>query len=322
MKDETAVVVQQPANMLAVIANAAIDPRCDVEKMERLLAMQQTIMRDQREAAFAGAMSRLQAKLPQIQKSGAIIVKGTERSRYAKIEDIDVAIRPLLAEEGFAFSFDSDSSDAKIFKLSAKLSHRDGHSETKFLTLPIDTSDYRSNVQSIGSTVSYGKRQLIKMHLNLVECGEDDNGQGGSKPITAQQADKLSKEILDLGLDLPRFLKYMGVASVADILTLDHKKALAAIEQKRRSSPAPASTPQADPETTGAEPITPLEKKRAKILTARDKLGFDVWLRVLGNHGATAINEVTTIPQADAIIAQFKETLEAQAERSQKGGNN
>src|SRR3990167_44950 len=162
-------IVAQPdrvesGTLLAAIAQAVSDPRVDVAKMERLLAMHQTIMEDQRKAAYMAAMSRLQAKLPQINKAGRIIVKGTERSRYAKIEDIDVAIRPLLAEEGFAFSFDSDSSDAKIFKLSCKLSHREGYSETKYLTLPMDASEYRSNVQSIGSTVSYGKRQLIKMH--------------------------------------------------------------------------------------------------------------------------------------------------------------
>jgi hypothetical protein len=305
MKEETAVEVQHPTNMLAVIAQAAVDPRCDITKMERLLAMQQTIMKDQREAAFAGAMSRLQAKLPQIQKSGAIIVKGTERSRYAKIEDIDVAIRPLLAEEGFSFSFDSDSSDGKLFKLSAKLSHREGHSETKHLVLPIDSSDYRSNVQSIGSTVSYGKRQLIKMHLNLIECGEDDDGAGGAKPISPAQAAAIATSLVEVGFDQGRFLKFMGVAEVADILARDYQKAQSAIEEKRRTA-------------TGAEPITTIEKKRAKILTARDKLGDVVFLRVLGNHGATAIGEVTTIAQADAIIQQLKETLEAKAAKAAK----
>lgn len=62
--------------------------------------------------------------------------------------------------------------------------------------------------------------------------------------------------------------------------------------------------------TNPATVSDPLEKKRAKILTARDKLGTEVFLRILGNHGATALSEVTTISQADAIIAQLKETLE------------
>lgn len=224
----------RPSDLLAVIAQAVADPRIDVNKMERLLAMHQTIMVEQREVAFKGALARLQAKLPQINKDGRIVVKGVERSRYARIEDIDVAIRPLLAEEGFALSFDSESSDGKQFKLSAKLSHQAGHSETKWLILPLDVSDFRTNVQSIGSTLSYGKRYLIKMHLNIVEKEEDDDGMGGAKPITKEQALDLQALIDEVKADKVRFLRYMKVDALENILRRDHKAAITALESKRK----------------------------------------------------------------------------------------
>src|SRR5712691_4864702 len=104
-REETALEVR-PSDLLSVIANAVADPRMDVEKMQRLLDMHMQITTENRKVAFAAAMSRLQAKLPQINKEGRIIVKGVERSRYARIEDIDLAIKPLMAEEGFSFSFD------------------------------------------------------------------------------------------------------------------------------------------------------------------------------------------------------------------------
>ena len=225
-----------PTSLLAVIAQAVADPRIDVEKMSKLLDMHERIVTEQRKSEFMAAMSRLQAKLPQIRKDGRIVVKGVERSRFARIEDIDICIRPLLAEEGFAFSFDTDSSDAKMFKISCKLSHRDGHSETKFLTLPIDANEYRSNVQSIGSTVAYGKRQLIKMWLNLVEKGEDDGGQGGSKLIDAQQVATIDTLIKEVGADKSRFLKYMGCEKTSGILSRDFQKAMNSIETKRRAN--------------------------------------------------------------------------------------
>lgn len=239
-EEETQVATVQsgpPAdNLLAVIAQAVSDPRMDVEKMERLLAMHKDIMAEQRKVAFSAAMARLQAKLPQINKDGRIVVKGTERSRYARIEDIDVAVRPLLAEEGFAFSFDTESKDGKLFNISCKLSHREGHSETKSIVLPMDASDYRSNVQSIGSTVSYGKRQLIKMHLNLIEKDEDDDGSGGAAPISADQAKDLETLIVDAKADRARFLAYMGVNKIDEILARDYGKACTALESKRRGS--------------------------------------------------------------------------------------
>jgi hypothetical protein len=221
-------------SLLDVIARAVSDPRVDVEKMERILVMKERMDADQRKQAFKAAMARLQAKLPQVQKDGRIVVKGQERSRYARIEDIDLAVKPLLAEEGFAFSFNTESKDPNNLLISAELSHRDGYSEMKSLLLPIDKSDFRSNVQSIGSTVSYGKRQLIKMHLNLVERGEDDDGQGGSKLISEDQAKDLEAMITEVGADKARFLAYMDAGSVESILARDLPKAIAALEAKRR----------------------------------------------------------------------------------------
>lgn len=225
----------RPTNLLEVIAQAVANPLIDVAKMERLLAMHKEIVAEDRRVAFMAALSRIQAKLPQIQKDGRIVVKGVERSRYAKLEDIDIVIRPLLDEEGFAFSFDSKSLDGKLFDLSCTLSHREGHSVTKSLLLPMDKSDYRSDVQSIGSTVSYGKRQLIKMHLNLIERDEDDDGNGGDEPITDEQAKDIHTAIADNKFDLAAFLDYMRVDALKDIKSKDYTRAMNAIETKKRS---------------------------------------------------------------------------------------
>lgn len=226
----------QPTTLLGVIAQAATDPRCDIDKMERLLAMQQAVMKDQREAAYKAALARLQAKLPQIEKHGIIPNRdGSVRSRYAKLEDIDVVLRPLLAEEGFSISFNSESKDGHLFTLLCTLAHSEGHSETNTLLLPLDASEYRTKVQSTGSTMSYGRRQLIKMHLNLIEKDDDDGGQGGSEPITEQQVSDLAALMKKSGASVDRFLQYMRVQQLSDILQRDYQKAVNALEQKRRS---------------------------------------------------------------------------------------
>lgn len=248
MKNETGVIPQTgstsviippqqepPTNLLAVIAQAVTDPRVDIEKMERLLVMHQTITQENRKVAFMAALAEIQAKVPQINKEGRIVVKGTERSRYAKIEDIDLAIRPLLAENGFSFSFDQLAPDTNGFTLVCKLSHREGHSETKSLFLPIDKSDFRSAVQSIGSTVSYGKRQLIKMHLNIVERDEDDDGNGGSEPITKEQVLEIRTLLADTKSNEAKFLELVaGVPTIEQIPARDLKRIMNALETKAR----------------------------------------------------------------------------------------
>lgn len=169
-----------PASLvLAGISKAAADPNIDVEKLERLLAIQERLLADQRRAAFSAALARLQARMPQIVKNGSIDRgQGKTKTTYARIEDIDAEIRPLMADEGFAVAYDSKSVPGGI-EFTCAMSHREGHTETKTLTLPIDNGPGRNAVQSIGSTTTYAKRYLLGMHLNLITCDEDDDGQGG-----------------------------------------------------------------------------------------------------------------------------------------------
>lgn len=221
-----------PSDLLAKIAEAVTNPDLDVAKMERLLAMHKEIVMAQRQIAFDEALARLQAKLPQIEKDGRIVVKGVERSRYALTEDIDVAIRPLLAEEGFSLSFDTESNDAKLFKISCKMTHKQGHSETKRILLPLDVSIYRSEMHNIASTISFGRRQLIKMHLNLVEKGESE--QAGMEPISEDQLKDLEALLVEVKADKKKFLIYMGVENLEEIRRRDHLKAINALEAKRR----------------------------------------------------------------------------------------
>src|SRR4051812_49412858 len=94
----------QRGSMLSIIARAASDPNVDVAKMQALLDMQRQIMAEQARAEFNEAFSRL--NLPRIPKLG-IVDRGSGRGKfpYARWEDIDAKIRPLLAAEGFALSF-------------------------------------------------------------------------------------------------------------------------------------------------------------------------------------------------------------------------
>jgi hypothetical protein len=237
-----------PTDLISIIATAVADPRMDVEKMSRLLDMQERIVADQRKIAFTAAMSRLQGHLPQITKEGRILVKGTERSRYARLEDIDEAIRPLLAEEGFAFSFDSESTeDGRHLKISAKLSHREGYCETKTVMLPIDSSDFRTPVQSVFSTISYGKRQLIKMHLNIVERGEDIDGHKLER-ITDEQRKDIEIGLQDTESNVARFLAHFKAEKFEELLQRDYAAAMQMIETKRRGMEKKKAA--ADKETT------------------------------------------------------------------------
>jgi len=220
--------------VLDTIIRASRDQSVDVAKLKDLLDLQERLLADQRRTSFMSAMAELQAEMPQIAKAGVITGQsGAVRNRYAKIEDIDVVIRPLLAKHGFSFSFDSEPAQGGVCFL-CRMSHRDGHSETKRLVLPLDQGAGRNAVQSMGSTVSYARRYLLGMHLNLVTRDEDDDGRGGSGHVTPAQAAELRAKLAEVGGSEARFLNWLAAASFEEIPAANYTRALKFIDEKRR----------------------------------------------------------------------------------------
>lgn len=209
---------------------AARDESIDVDKLERIMAMKERADAVERERIYADAMAALQAELKQISKRG--LMTGTSR-KYARLEDIDEYVRPMLAEHGFSVSYDSEET-AKGTRYTCKMRHRAGFAETKSLILPIDTGAGRNAVQSVGSTTSYARRYLLEMHLNLVKRDEDDDGAGGSPPITTEQAAQL-RTAFGEG-DPARFFRVFGCDAWEGILARDFERARRFIEEKRRGA--------------------------------------------------------------------------------------
>lgn len=227
----------ETAIVLDGITRAALDPNVDVAKLERLLDIQERLLADQRRTTFRAALARLQERLPQITKAGVILDRdGRARNKYAKLEDVDAVIRPLLAEEGFSFSFDSRSAPNGMIEFTGTLHHRDGHAETKTISLPVDAGAGRSAVQNVGSSTSYARRYLISMHLNLITRDEDDDGMGGSgkEPITPAQVVELTRMLAEAGGDPARFCKWLGVERVEDVRLAQYGRAIKFLEEKKR----------------------------------------------------------------------------------------
>jgi hypothetical protein len=187
------------AAVMQVIERAAANPDVDVAKLEKLLDMQERIFDKNAEIAFNGAMAEMQAELPEITERGVIKITGRPDTRYARFEDINDAVKPILQRHGFAISFRIDSTNGKV-KVTGILVHRAGHREETTMELPVDGSGSKNAVQAVGSSVSYGKRYVIEAILNLTSRGQDDDGRtGGGAPIP----DEAGKKALEACMSIP-----------------------------------------------------------------------------------------------------------------------
>lgn len=166
-------------DLLALVERVISDPNADVTKLEKLLDMNERIIDRNAKAAFDEAFSRMWPELPEINEKGAIKnSNGVVQSRYAKYEDIQTAIRPVLKAFGFALRHRTEFPEDRpgIIRVVGILSGH-GHSEESTFEAPLDKSQYRSDVQSQGSTISYGKRYTTCDLLNIITRGLDNDGQ-------------------------------------------------------------------------------------------------------------------------------------------------
>lgn len=155
---------------VAVIERLATDPNSDLSKLEKMMDMQERVMDKQAEQAFAASMAAMQSEMPRVFE----LAQGHNLT-YARLEDINDTIRPVLEKHGFCVTFATHQDDMKAVKVTAICSHKLGAKQETSLILPLDTSGSKNAVQAVGSTVSYGKRYTMCALLNI-STGNDNNG--------------------------------------------------------------------------------------------------------------------------------------------------
>ena len=240
-----------PFTILTLIERVALDPRTDVGKLDRVMAMYERLKAKESELAFNAAKGRILKKL-----AGVKIVKNRtvlneferanpqmgsyEAFKYAPLEEIDKPLRPLLVEEEMDLSYSDEPGKGGSIMVRGRLKHLpSGHYEDSFMPAAPDTSGGKSDVQAVGSTNSFLRRYVACNIFNIVVVGDDDDGTGG--PIDEAQ----TRTILDLmnrAKAGPKFLKYMKAqstaeagslaAAVATIAARDYRKAISTLEEQ------------------------------------------------------------------------------------------
>lgn len=229
-KEETPQPRDESAAVLSMIARAASDPSIDIDKMERLMQMQERAIMRQSQTAFDENMAAMQPELPSIGERG----DAAGRYTFAKWEDIQAAIKPVLQRYGFALTFRTDTASGVV--VTGILSHRAGHREETSITLPADPSGNKNAVQAVASSVQYGKRYTAGALLNLTSHGEDDDAFTACLPTITEAQEIHLRELADsVGADLPKFLAFLKVGSLSAIAAKDYNKAEAALKAKAKA---------------------------------------------------------------------------------------
>ena len=250
LKDDDTMPSDSLSAVLALIERIALDPRADVEKLERMMAMYERLKAKEAELAYNTAKGRILKKLARIKIVKNKSVLGTEKGnprrstheafKYAPLEEIDKHLRPLLANANMDLSYSDEPQEGGGILIRGRLKHLPGgHYEDSFMPSPLDTSGGKSDVQAVGSTNSFLRRYVACNIFNIVVVGDDDDGIGGT--IDEVQT-KTILALLKKAKAGTKFLKYMKAqsveqagsleAAVATIAARDYRKAISTLGEQ------------------------------------------------------------------------------------------
>lgn len=230
----------QPENMLAIIGRMALDPRVDVDKLERLLAMQERMEDQKRRERFSEALRLCQMEMPRVQKNGLIDPKGAAIP-YARLEDLDACIRPIYQRHGFTVTFDAPMNiDGTKIRSSARFSCA-GHTETLEITAAASNRGTgrltMTNAQMVKQTITECRRHLQEMFFNIIT---EDGDKVPEEPfITENQALDLRTRMNDIPQSKPgRLLSVLcqkyGVEKPEEIRVSQFADAIRTVEQSEK----------------------------------------------------------------------------------------
>jgi hypothetical protein len=165
-------------SLLNFVARAMTDPAINVDKLEVLLRMQREIVAGDARLQFNRAMSKAQSEMQPVMRDAR---NEQTNSRYARLETIDAALRPVYTANGFCLSFDSVPVEGPNIRIVCEVSHTAGHAKSFHLEAGLDTAGLQGKanktpLHGLGSSVSYLRRYLTCMIFHVVLANEDQDG--------------------------------------------------------------------------------------------------------------------------------------------------
>jgi hypothetical protein len=173
----------EAATIFQIIERAARDQSVDIDKMERLILMQERVQSRQAQIEYDNAMQAAQAGMQRIRADAN---NPQTKSKYASYGALDRAVRPIYSNNGFSLSFDTgDSAPIDHVRIMCRVAHIGGHRESHHIDMPADGKgakggDVMTKTHAMGAAATYGKRYLLNMIFNIAVGEDDDDGNGAS----------------------------------------------------------------------------------------------------------------------------------------------
>jgi hypothetical protein len=237
--EKTGNAIALAGGILTVIAKAASDPNTDVDKLERLLAMQERVLEREAEQRFNVAMREAQEEMGPVLKNKS---NKETHSTYADLEQVSRLMDPIIYRHGFSMSFGTaDCPYQNHYRVTCDVSHTGGFSKHYQADVPVDNtgpkgSQNKTMTHGFGSALSYGRRYLKLLIFDIATTDDDGRAAGNGGPISKEQLAVINGLCDAVNADKIAFCKYLKIDSLRDLAAVDYNDAIHVLKQKNQDA--------------------------------------------------------------------------------------
>jgi hypothetical protein len=221
----------------AVLLSLAIEKGLDIDKIEKMLVLQEKWDATQARKAYYVAMAAFKAEPLEIEKDRHVkfqTTKGVTEYDHATLGNVINQINGGLSKYGLSAAWELAQDKTQV-TVTCRISHALGHSESTSLTAGLDDTGGKNVIQQLGSTISYLERYTVMALTGTASKFQDDDGKVTDKVIELI-TDVQKAFIVDLlktkGITEGRWVKYLekfNIESIDTIQSKEYDKVLAGI---------------------------------------------------------------------------------------------
>ena len=164
-----------PLSLIAM----AIDKNVDINRLEKLVELQERFEKKEAEKAYWTAMTKFKKDYVMPKKDAKANIQLADGKKisytYTSIGHNVEQVTQKLAQHGFSIKWEYKNLDTGLIQVTCIIAHCAGHSERVVLSAPPDTKGLKNNLQAIGSTTTFLRRYTMSAALGIASQDDDDD---------------------------------------------------------------------------------------------------------------------------------------------------
>lgn len=168
----------------AYLLQLAVEQGADLDRLERLMALQERWEQNEARKAFVDAMAAFKAEPLTIYKRKRVGYETRDGDfvgySHAELSDVCEVLVPAMGRHGLSHSWDVRQESGRVY-VTCTVTHRLGHSTSVTMDAAPDSSGKKNAVQQIASAVTYLQRYTVLAVTGMATTGMDDDGRGAGE---------------------------------------------------------------------------------------------------------------------------------------------